>query len=108
LVPLGWEPRERGTLNILAGGKVQSQGRDVAIGLGFVPAGTGSVLVTGTGSMLSVAGQLLVGYLAAGSLTVTNQATVNAGDTFVGNFASGTLTISNQAAVSPFFAHIGI
>ena len=90
-----------GTLNILNGAQVQSQGVAVNIGFGLTGTGTSSALVTGAGSLLSVSGQLTVGNNAAGSLNVANQATVNVvGNAFVGELASGTLTISNQAAVT--------
>ncbi|MBB2974381.1 autotransporter-associated beta strand repeat-containing protein, partial [Mesorhizobium sp. RMAD-H1] len=90
--------RAAGTLNILSGGMVTSTG-DAFLGgnqanTAFGGGGSGTVLVSGAGSLWGITGALYAGYngaAAKGDLTIDNQGEVTVGGALVvGNIANGT------------------
>ncbi|RCS24840.1 autotransporter outer membrane beta-barrel domain-containing protein [Phyllobacterium salinisoli] len=94
--------RAAGTLNILSGGMVTSTG-DAFLGgnqanTAFGGGGSGTVLVSGAGSLWGITGALYAGYngaAAKGDLTIDNQGEVTVGGALVvGNIANGTSTNS--------------
>ncbi|UHC20226.1 autotransporter-associated beta strand repeat-containing protein (plasmid) [Methylobacterium currus] len=91
-----------GSLTVAAGGGVE--GRQLVIG--GSAGGTGAVLVTGSGSSVTLTGDLIVGAGTTGTLTLAEGGQVGAGYVTLGNSSgvAGTLVVgaaSGQAAVAP-------
>jgi outer membrane autotransporter protein len=119
-----------GEVMIQNGGSIQA-GADVNIGVNT----SGSLTVSGTGSLLSSSNALFVGYYGSGSLEVLDGGTLNShyssigtysgstgtvlvsgtGSTwsytdylFIGNQSAGSLTVADGGEVSGPYAHIGV
>jgi T5SS/PEP-CTERM-associated repeat protein/autotransporter-associated beta strand protein len=98
-----------GTLNVTAGGGVNSVRLFVASGTGS----TGDMVVDGVGSTVTSL-MLRVGNQGTGTLTVRNGGTVNVtGTTFgqfpfiVGNIGVGTVTVRDSGAINTIWAFVG-
>ena len=86
----------QGTLTVENGGQVQ--GGDGYVGglpfdllresydANYIPDGTGSVTVTGSGSQLSMTGTLTAGVWGQGTVTVSDGAQMATGDAYIGGF----------------------
>jgi T5SS/PEP-CTERM-associated repeat protein len=101
-VRVGSPAASTGTLTIGAGSKIFADNGGIGGNSDTVTAGTGSVVVTGAGSLLSLSGDsgfLSVGRSGTGSLSVTNQGTVAATILNVGRAAGGFGTLSVDNAV---------
>lgn len=107
-----------GTLTIADGGEVTNVDgyiggfRPSAFGIdpnvvGYDPNGTGTVTVTGTGSQWTNSGDLNVGFLGDGTLTISDGGLVDAVDVFVGEYTTGTVTISAGGAMDANTVWIG-
>ncbi len=85
-----------GTLDISAGGQVESTSASVGDGLG----GTGSVTVDGLGSLWDVDTTLTIGGLGEGSLSISNAANVDAQSLVLGEGAdsSGSVVIAGTGS----------
>jgi fibronectin-binding autotransporter adhesin len=83
-------------LGILAGGKANSSSGNIGDQAGSI----GSAVVSGTGSAWNNSGNLYVGNLGRGTITVENGATVTSAIGYIGNNAasSGTATVTGQGS----------
>jgi len=96
----GWAAGTQGVLEIKNGGKVELASGNMSIGLGTGATGSGSVLVTGSGSSLvGTATILRIGHQSYGEITIEDRATVNIGSVVVGA-SRGMATISGSAALT--------
>lgn len=83
-----------GALNISSGGRVDASG---VVSIGECSCTTGTVSVTGAGSLLTVAGNLTVGDIGDGTLSVSDGGRVNVTGAVLGN---GRLTIGAGSVVT--------
>jgi len=95
-----------GTLNILAGGNVTA----VNAYLGDLTSGAkGKVTVSGAGSSFTTSGQLLVGNVGAGTLSITNGGLVTStGGAGVGGNGTGTVTVDGAGSSWSISSLLGI
>lgn len=83
-----------GTLNITGGGRVNASG---LVSIGGCGCTTGAAFVTGAGSLLTVAGNLTVGDVGGGTLSILDSGQVNVTGAVLGN---GGLTIGAGSVLS--------
>lgn len=83
-----------GTLNITGGGRVDASG---LVSIGGCGCTTGAAFVTGAGSLLTVAGNLTVGDVGGGTLSILDSGQVNVTGAVLGN---GGLTIGAGSVLS--------
>lgn len=88
-----------GTLTIADGGMVNQNSGDAHIGAGTNPAGSGSVLVTGTGSQWMTTGTIYVGSTNDGSVTIADGGAVTSGGLVIASDSgvAGTLNIGSAS-----------
>lgn len=95
-----------GTLNVLAGGRLET----AAARLGEVAGATGAVRVDGAGSTWQATDRIGVGYFGTGTLAVTNGATVQSTGGLVGwqSGAVGTVTVSGAGSAWTNTGHLHV